>query len=379
MGGVTFVVLAGAWACSSSEPVGTHLATGVCPGTELVVAAGDYRSSLVCGAPPCAGDQLAAGAALGGDVQLAASKGRIFLMARESERLFELDPACGTPIAQMSVKQPGPKQSNAHDVAVAKDGSLFVALYGVPRIIHLVDGREVEADAIDLARGYDDDGNPQAESIRIVEVGGAEKAFVTLERLDDASHLASRQSSLMLRIDVATRKVEARVELEGRNPFNPMVEHAGGLYLSEAGNFDDATDARAGIERFDVATSTTKLLVAEKDLGGSVSELAVTDGCGAAIVAGPQTGKNPTSLVTFDPVTGDVLTTAAAPVFGPTDGYDLSGLAWRGDLLYLGDRRRAGNGYPVRVFARDPGTCKLHDTGRSISLPLQSVTFRPAR
>jgi hypothetical protein len=75
----------------------------------------------------------------------------------------------------------------------------------------------------------------------------------------------------------------------------------------------------AGIERFDTATSTTRLFVSERDLGGSVSEVAVTDGCGVAIVAGPQRDVNPTSLVTFDPVTGKALSSARAPVLGPTN------------------------------------------------------------
>src|SRR5207302_5909158 len=100
-------------------------------------------------------------------------------------------------------------------------------------------------------------------------------------------------------------------------------------------------------ERFDTETGVPTLLVKEKDLGGSVAEVAVTRGCGAAIVAGPQKDVNPTTLVSFDPVTGHVTSRA---VIGPTPGYDLQGLAWRDGTLYVGDRRADSGGYRVHVF-----------------------------
>ncbi len=208
-----------------------------------------------------------------------------------------------------------------------------------------------------------------------MNVGGVPKAFVTLERLDDLDKvniLSSKQPSSMLRIDVATRKVEEAIPLAGRNPFNTMAEHDGALFLAEPGNFDSAGEPLAGIERFDTTTSTTRLLVTEQDLGGSVR-------CGVAIVGGPQHNVNPTSLVTFDPTTGKVLASAQAAVLGPTPGYDLQGLAWRGTSLYVGDRRRGATGYPVHVFDREPGTCILHEVpARGFALPQRPVALRPA-
>ena len=104
----------------------------------------------------------------------------------------------------------------------------------------------------------------------------------------------------------------------------------------------------------------------------------MTGGCGAAIVAGPQRSVNPTSVVTFDPDTGEVFATVDRPVLGPTPGYDLQGLAWRDDLLYVGDRRRAGGGYAVHVLARKGASCVLEDTGRTIELPMPPVALRAA-
>ena len=367
------------WACGTTAPAAKGDTS--CDDVQVLVAASDHASSEVCGAPNhCELSMSTTGVNLGKDPQLAMSNGRTFFINRFDDVLFELDPKCGTPISQLSVHDNGKPSVNPHDVAVAPDGALFVVLYNVPRI-DIVRNKVVES-SIDLS-SYDMDGNPQAESIDIVPVGGVPKAFVALERLDDHDvNLTSRQTSLMLRIDVATQKVEAQITLAGKNPFNPMAESGGALFLAEPGNFDSADEQAAGIERFDTATSTTKLLVTEHDLGGSVAEIAVTDGCGAAIVAGPEHTVNPTSLVTFDPVSGKVLRAAGAAgaaVLGPTAGYDLQALAWRNDFLYVGDRRPGGSGYPVHVFQRDPGTCNLHEiTDRSISLPQPPVALRPA-
>jgi hypothetical protein len=371
--------LGGAVACGSAEAPAAP--APACEGVELLVAASDYASSVVCGAPGCARGPRTAGPDLGSQPALSTSNGHAFYLARDNDYLFELDPACGTPLVRHSLydeRVKGPV--NPHDVAVARDGSLFVTLYNVPRIVVLRDGK-IAGPGIDLSRFDVDDGNPQAEAVRIVTVGGAEKAFVTLQRLDDHGTpvFASTRPSMMLRIDVATQKVEETVELAGRNPFNVMAEHDGAFFLAEPGNFDSAGDLLAGIERFEAATSTTRLLVTEADLGGSVSEVAVTEGCGVAITAGPQPTVNPTSLVSFDPETGKVLTTTQAPLLGPTAGYDLMGLAWHGDTLYVGDRRRGGAGYPVHVFEREPGTCNLHEVpARSFNLPERPVALRAA-
>src|SRR5205085_4632727 len=132
-------------------------------------------------------------------------------------------------------------------------------------IVVVKDGK-VDDRPIDLS-SYDADGNPEADAIRIVDVGGSEKAFVTLERLTfEGNQLLSKQPSQMLRIDVATRAVEAVIPLAGRNPFNPMSFADGALFLAEPGNFDTAHEDGAGIERLDVETSTTRLVVPEKDL-----------------------------------------------------------------------------------------------------------------
>lgn len=373
-------VLAAA-ACGGTQG-GTTSGSTRCDGVEILVAGSDYSSSVVCGAPVCAMGSGTSGADLGGDPQLTEGGGRAFFLARGLDFVFELDPTCGTPKSRFDVKSvakaAGAVAANPHDAAAAPDGSVWVVLYDVPRIAIVRSG--VVESTIDLS-SYDDDGNPQAESIRIVEVGGVPKAFVALERLDDQRSLASTRPSSMLRVDVATRTVEAVLPLAGRNPFNPMREADGAFYLAEPGNFDAADEPAAGIERFEAATSTTRILVAEHALGGSVAEVSVSGGCGAAIVAGPVKDVNPTTLVTFDATTGEVTSGAPATppsALGPTAGYDLQGLAWRGTTLYVGDRRAQGYGYPVHVFERGEH-CTLVPMSRTLAIPLPPVSLRAAR
>jgi hypothetical protein len=319
---------------------------------------------------------------LGADPQLASSNGRAFFLARDNDLVFEVDARCGTPLSRASVHDLAPRDpitgevraANPHDAAAAPDGVVVVPLFTAGRLAFMKDGKIQTS--LDLSP-YDPDGNPQADAVKIVSVDGSPKAFVTLERLDDNDLLRSHQPSQMLRVDVTTRAVEAAIDLVGRNPFNPMSELDGALYLAEPGSFEHDDDELAGIERFDTRSSTSRMLVHERDLEASVSEVAVTNGCGAAIVAGPQKDVNPTSLVTFDPETGRVITPLRAPALGPTPGYDLQGLAWRGRTLYVGDRRRSGAGYAVHVL-EDNGSCALTDTGRTIDLPQRPVALRAA-
>jgi hypothetical protein len=206
-------------------------------------------------------------------------------------------------------------------------------------------------------------------------VGGSAKAFVTLGRLDNHDPLLrSKQPSSAVRIDVATGTIEGSIELQGRNPFSVMLAHEGGLWMALPGVFDAADESIAGIERLDPATFTSRLVVREHDLGGSVTALAFAAGCGAAIVADPTPAVNATSVVTFDPESGAVLASAHAPILA-TAGYDLWALTWKDDVLLVGDRRRTGSGYPVHAFRRE-GKCDLRALPDTIFLSAPPVAIR---
>lgn len=344
-----------------------------CGAAEVLVAASDYTSSALGGARGRGPQELRTGFDLGKDPQLVESSGRFFFVARDNDLVFELD-ACGVPVGKTSLAgAAGAGASNPHDVAVAPDGSLWVTLYN--RAVIAIAREGAVRETIDLS-AYDDDRNPQADAIRILEVGGRAKAFVTLERLDDKDRLRSTRPSQVLVVDVATRAPEGVIALAGRNPFNRLSARGARLFVAAPGNFDDAREPAAGVEVIDTGARTTSLLLRETDLGGSPSEIAVGERCAAAIVAGPQKDVNPTWVVTFSPDTGALSTTAAAPLLGPTAGFDLQGLAWRGDRLYVGDRRRGARGHAVHVFRLTGDGCALAPAGDPIELPLPPVGLR---
>lgn len=348
-----------------------------CPSVELLVAASDYQnSSVACGAPGCSEEQGKTTALeLGQDPSLVSANGQVFFLARDKDLVWSVNPSCGTPTTKVDLSMftlPPSSYANPQDVAVADDGTLFVPLYNAPVLAFVKDG--VVGPKLDLAR-FDEDGNPEATAVRILNG----KAFVALEILDDRSDppLQSTRPSKMLRIDTATRAVEAEIVLAGRNPFNTMAQLGTLLYLAEPNNTRVADEEFGGIERFDTTTSTSQLLVRERDLGASVMEVAVTAGCGVAIVAGPG-DVNPTALVTFEPDTGMFFHTFTSPLLGPTPGFDLAGLVWRGDKLYVGDRRRGAGGYPIHELALT-GRCELTMTGKAIDVPQGPVGLQAAK
>jgi streptogramin lyase len=347
-----------------------------CPSTDALWASSDYSSSAV-GALSLSGALVSSTGHpdLGLDPALASSRGRAFFVARDLDLVFELDPRCGTPRKQYSAHVASPRGPNSdpYDVGVAHDGSLWIPLYLAAKVLVLpADGSA--ARTIDLSP-YDGDGNPEAMGIAMVDTPAGEKAFVPLQRLNP--YPKSTQPSWMLRIDVATARVEAQVVLAGRNPFGLTADGSGALWLAEPGNYDLADEPLAGVERFDTAASTSALVVHEVDLGGSVSEVSVSAGCGAAIVA-DATSANATALVTFDPASGAVrLDASHSPLStaGAGGGFFLEGLTWLNGSLLIGDRRRAADGYPVHRLAAD--ACTLTAQPDSIFLPLPAVAVRP--
>ena len=202
----SLVVVGGAVGVACGNDGSGASTSGSCAATELVVAASDYQSSVLCGAPGCVESAKTTGKTLGADPMLASSNGKAFYLVRDDNALIELDPQCGTPVRLVSLfpLAGAAGQTNPHDVAVAADGTEFVALYNVPKLAFVKNG--ALDGSLDLS-SYDADGNPQADSIAIVDVGGVSKAFVALERLDDHDGLKSKQTSQMLRVDVATRTV----------------------------------------------------------------------------------------------------------------------------------------------------------------------------
>ncbi len=345
-----------------------------CPADSVLVVVSDYDQTSEVGYLPLDGPPAVLGSsvALGGDPAFAVSGGRQFFLNRTTAAIFEvgLSP-CGKGTHSFSALQAGEQPGNIdpQDVAVAPDGSLWIARFLTASQLVLGPGGAPLA-TVDLSF-LDADGNPDASSVRIATSQGAPKAFFALGMLRGAR---STQPSLMAVVDLATRKVEGTVTLAGRNPFGLMTEQGGNFYLAEPGSFDADHESDAGVERFSPATRTGSLLLRESQLGGSVVQVAIGNGgCGAAILADATPNLNRTVLVTFDANSGQTTQTFSSPSYGPTPGFDLTGLVWVDDRLLVGDRRKVDAGYAVHTFYR--GDSCLLGKGPDLFLPLPPVAF----
>jgi hypothetical protein len=138
--------------------------------------------------------------------------------------------------------------------------------------------------------------------------------------------------------------------------MTPLLFDATQVSVVTPGRFDDATCAGCGVEVVDLAARTTRQVLREVDVGGSISRAVLASATeGYAIAVGPEEGINPTWLVRFDPSTG-----AADRVLADTRqlgeeerGYYYWGLAINGDVLLLGDRTPGKA--RIRAFSRQTG------------------------
>jgi len=323
--------------------------------TSAFYVATDENSATSIGSLPLDGAPPSSRNVMSKDPALAWSHDRRFVIQRDLDALFESD-ACGDALLQLSARAAGEAGPvNPQDVAVAPDGSIWIARFGVvgettaPASIYIPNASP-ESTTIDLS-SFDSDGNPDASSIRILGTN----AFVTLERLQNEE---PTQDAIMAIIDTSTLKLATNVTLKGRNPFGLMKEENGMLWIAAPGSFSDAAETNAGVEVFDTSAMTSSLVVTEATLGASVVEVAPSsDGTCAAAILADATTANSTSLVSFpvDPTThaaGGVTTLIA-----PTGNFDLRGLFWtQNGTLLVADDRPTQSGFPIHVFSNQSCT-----------------------
>lgn len=379
---VVFTVVSGC-----GEPAAAPSADAECPPHDVMAALSDYQNATTIGAlGPASATLRTPSIEFGADLALRVSAGRAFTLNRADAVVLPLDGACGAPLGSRILVSPSQQRWNPQDVACAPDGALWIPFYNQSILRMLPAGaQDGDPGVLDLPLGgYDTDGKANASSAVTLSVGGAPKVFVSLGRLDDEYVdpllVPPKQSGLLVRFDTTTRTADATFELAGWNPFGQIQVVRDLLLFSMAGNVGVGDETNAGIELYDPARNVSRIIATERDLGGSLSQVAVQDECGAAIVFGPEQKVNPTELVTFRAPTSASLDAPVGTVLARkilvTPGYDLQGLAWQGRTLYVGDRRKLQAGYAVHKYERAADSCDLHATG-SVIVPIPPVALLP--
>lgn len=360
----------------ASETAPSGEAGAMCSPASVIVATSDYSASEVGLLALDGGAHFyPGGSSLGTDPALASSRGRLFWIDRDGGDVIELDPKCGTPLASAwSANDGAVGNSDPQDLAVDPEGQLWIARFFVPTILIKTSDGARGVGTIDLSgiAGR----NPYMSSIRIVDADdGSSKAYVTLEMLDP--YPMSIKPSYIVKIDVKTRVIEGMLQLKGRNPFGLMVEGGGALWLAEPGNPDVTDETDAGIERVDLATFTSELVVRESDIGASVDQVSVASNCLTAIVMGPGP-VNVTSMISLDVAAGATRTSLSDAFLYTDAGFELAGMAWLdGGVNLVGDRTTVpGQGYRVHAVSAS-SDCTLTERPISLFAPQAPVALQP--
>ncbi len=385
--GLAWAVALAASACGSPEVASGADAAVACPPSSLMVAASDEQTSSEVGILALDGGSPSfdTSSILGHDPALTSSNGRVFWIDRGLGNVLELDPRCPTVLhGPWTTSDPdSPGATDPQDIAVdPTTGNVWIARYQVSTILVKSPDGSTALGTIDLSGVAGLHSNPYMSSIRIIDGPDGWKAYVTLEMQESTDPI---DPGYIVKLDVATAlasgEVEDALQLKGRNPFGLMVEDDDddAIFIAAPGSFFDATETDAGIERVDLRTFTSELVIRESDIGASVDEVAVASGCGVAIVLGPS-AMNPTSLITFTygADAGAIRTGLAESPLATPLGFFLGGLAWLpGPLIAVGDGTAvAGRGYPVHLLSASAG-CTLSQTPPSLFAPQPPVALLP--
>jgi hypothetical protein len=274
----------------------------------------------------------------------------LFIVGRKNGKLTEIDRA-GAPLRTISVVDDGldATSANPYDVAIAPDGKLWVTRYNQPTLLVLnADG--TRAGTVDLSTLADPDGRPEMAAIAIV--GGI--AYVALDRLSPSvggSDPAPTDYSSIVSIDTTSQPWTAKLfqKLPVPTPrerfrhaqFGPATD----LWISCLGAPRSVPPSPGALIKIDltgkndpkVVLDGTQLMLDGKATRGFVNGYDVYDDeRGWAVIASIESTDNPTSVVEFNPTTGQIVSN----VWYGRGTFDLWDIALADDRLLVLDRNR---------------------------------------
>ena len=243
--------------------------------------------------------------------------GRIYVVNRTSSNIQVIDPQQGytTPIgAQLSVGN----GANPHDIAFASPEKAYVSRYGENKLwiinpTTLTVPAQHEIDLSELVKEGDQDGNPEMDFM-LLHNG---KLYVTLQHLSNFLPVTAGEVAV---IDAATDTLEPVIPLHASNPFSELqftdqLDRGPRILVSTVGDFGVLD---GGIEAIDPETKKVdpEFVISEMAIGGEITHFEIVSATlGFAIISAFQDGKFLSSLVSFNPKTGERLDT----LFGPVD------------------------------------------------------------
>ena len=306
-----------------------------CEDAQVYALYSDFRSFARVGSISKAGVATdVTGADLDTDVTLAVHDGRAFLLARNFDALLELSAGCGLPQRRISLRNTAASAPlNPQDAVQSQDGSLWVANYQTTPLMRISADGTRSAVSID---NLDDDGEPQATFVHRYQSPAREEIVTWFARLDNNDpNLAPKGPATIVYVDAKTRLETRRVTTQGWNLFGMLDVHGAFAYAAAPGSFADAMETNAGIERLAIDAGSSALLLHERELGGSPTAVRISGDCAAVVVVDASEAKH-SSLRSFDV---RAPSTSLRIALGNTEGYDLLGLAWSNDVLFVGDRQ----------------------------------------
>lgn len=249
--------------------------------------------------------------------------------------------------------------SNPSDVVAYDETSIWVSLEGNGDILHLSteDGGKVKDISTD---DFISEGGTSSNVVDI-EISG-DTLFALMQRYvyDSETYTTTYPLGVIGIYDAEKGDLLDSIQLLTQNP-TAMKFYDGALYVASQGPYNDSwgtdADSLRGIEKVDVATLSSELLVSGEDLGGGIYQFALDSDDGLAYAAIYKSyGDVP--LVKVDLATGKVSTVSGVSDVEGSLAYD-SGSG----LLYIGDRTYGSEA----VYVYDGATASEIDIGTALA------------